>query len=141
MPDALVCWKCGAPIGDLPLPLSRYAECRQCRADLHVCRLCEFYDRRVAKDCREPIAEEVKDKERANYCDYFKIRPDAFAPQKTAEAEAAKAELRALFGVAPEETVDKQPSTMRDPRAEEEAARKKLESLFGIAPDEPETPN
>jgi len=38
------CWKCGAPLGDLPIPLSRIAECRACSASLHVCRMCLFYD-------------------------------------------------------------------------------------------------
>ena len=36
----------------------------------------------VAKHCREPIAEEVKDKERANFCDYFKPRPGAYSARR-----------------------------------------------------------
>ena len=75
----LVCWKCGASLADLTLPLRRLEECRKCGAELHVCKLCEWYSIGVAKHCREPIAEEVKDKERANFCDYFKPRPGAYA--------------------------------------------------------------
>ena len=70
--DQLVCWKCGATITDTPFPLARTSVCRSCDAELHVCKLCEFFDTTVANQCRETIAERVNDKERANFCDYFK---------------------------------------------------------------------
>ena len=47
-------------------------ECSHCSGDLHICLNCEFYDRHAAKECREPSAELVSNKERANYCDYFR---------------------------------------------------------------------
>ena len=98
MSQGLVCWKCGASIADLSLPLSRFDECRACRAALHACRLCEFHLTTVAKQCREPIAEEVKDKERANFCDYFKPRPGAHVPRNQLEVDQSRAALEALFG-------------------------------------------
>ena len=45
----IVCWKCGASLADLSLPFGRRDECRACRAELHVCRMCRFYDTRKAK--------------------------------------------------------------------------------------------
>jgi len=93
----LVCWKCGASLAELSLPLLRLEECKKCGAELHVCKLCEWYSIAVAKHCREPIAEEVKDKERANFCDYFKPKPGAWSPTGT-EAAQSKAALDALFG-------------------------------------------
>ena len=120
--SSLICWKCGASLADYTLPLRRLEECRKCGAELHVCRLCEWYDITVAKHCREPIAEEVKDKERANFCDYFKPRPDAWSNTPEAEAARAKAHLDALFGgVAP---ATSQPSAADQARAE-------LDALFG----------
>lgn len=98
--NGLVCWKCGASIGDEPLPLSRMAECRACRAQLHACRMCSFFDTRVAKACRETVAEEVQDKTRANFCGYFQPRPDAHAPGTPARGKARDA-LDALFGGKP----------------------------------------
>ena len=95
---ALVCWKCGASLAELTLPLRRLEECLQCHAELHVCKLCEWYSLSIAKHCRETIAEEVKDKERANFCDYFKPREDAYSTQSTGAASKAQAELDALFG-------------------------------------------
>ena len=73
MAHELVCWKCGASLSALTLPLRRLEECR-CRAELHVCRMCVEYDTGVAKHCREPTAEEVRDKASANFCDHFKPR-------------------------------------------------------------------
>jgi len=94
----LVCWKCGASLAHLSLPLTRLDICKTCNAELHVCKLCEFYDIAKAKHCREPIAEEVRDKERANFCDYFKPRPSAFSNQQQLEADKARSQLEALFG-------------------------------------------
>jgi len=122
---ALVCWKCGASLADLSLPLRRLDECRQCHAELHVCKLCEWYSVSVAKHCREPIAEEVKDKERANFCDYFKPRENAYSTKSTDAAAKAQAELDALFGGGA-----KPADAPAEPSAADKA-RAELEALFG----------
>ncbi len=49
-------------------------ECSKCRSDLHVCKNCEFYDKRAYNECREPSAEVVREKDRANYCEFFIAR-------------------------------------------------------------------
>lgn len=98
MQHGLVCWKCGASLEHLTLPLSRRDECRACRAELHVCRLCVEYDTSKAKHCREPTVEEVTDKTAANFCDYFKPRPGAWSAAPQAAADAARSALDALFG-------------------------------------------
>ncbi len=116
----LVCWKCGASLEALSLPLRRLDECKQCGAELHVCKLCEWYSTSVAKHCREPIADEVKDKERANFCDYFKPRANAYTPPDDAAARA-KTELDALFGGGAAKAPE--PSAA-------ERARAELEALF-----------
>lgn len=95
--DGLVCWRCGATLAALSLPLSRSDECRACRAELHACRMCRFYDTSKAKSCAEPVALEVHDKERANYCDYFVAAPGRFQPPDPA-ADQARSALDALFG-------------------------------------------
>ena len=101
MTHGLVCWKCGASLEHLSLPLSRRDECAQCRAELHVCRLCVDYDPSVAKKCREPIAEEVSDKTRANFCDYFAPRAAVYVAPDQSAAERAQLELERLFGKKP----------------------------------------
>lgn len=48
-------------------------ECPFCGADLHVCKNCRFFDPQVYNECRENSAEVVREKERANFCDYFEF--------------------------------------------------------------------
>ncbi len=118
MASPLVCWKCGAPLEGVPLPLSRRAVCPVCEAEQHVCRMCELYDPRVKYACREERAEEVREKELANFCDYFKPRPNAHVVRDDAKAHAAKARLDGLCGGDPAGEADG------------DATRERLEQLF-----------
>ena len=93
----LVCWNCGGSLKAEPLPLSRRAVCAECNVELHVCRLCQFYDPRVSDQCTEDRAEQVREKDRANFCDYFKPKPAAYVKREDTKAVAAKAALDGLF--------------------------------------------
>ena len=130
---SLSCWKCGSPL-HIPLPIGRRDDCPACHADLHVCRQCDFFDPHAAKGCREPMADEVGDKERGNFCDYFHAASKG-APTSAAEADAAKAKLEALFGktARPGPSALERETTGRAAKAQDEAqaAREKLEKLFG----------
>lgn len=70
-------------------------ECIQCRADMHVCKNCSFYDPKSYNECRESSADPVKEKERANFCDYFK--PSDRTTNLNSQADALKAAADALF--------------------------------------------
>lgn len=59
--------------------VGRRDECSFCRSDLHVCKNCQFYDPKSYNECKEPSAEVVKEKEKANYCDYYSARADGNA--------------------------------------------------------------
>jgi len=139
MTQTLQCWKCGAGLEEVPLPLARNAECPVCRADLHVCRMCEFYDTGVANSCREPVAEPVPDKQRANFCGYLRPRPGAHLAAGSGEEAAARAGLSALFGLEGASEEDRARRRREEEaaeraarRGEEEArARDALHRLFG----------
>ena len=99
MPDPIIhCYRCGTSLAALTLPLARLDECPKCSVQVHVCRMCLYYDPAVPDQCREDDAEAVKEKERANFCDYFKPRDDAFTGTELAAEQQAKSELSALFG-------------------------------------------
>lgn len=98
MSHNLACLRCGASLSSLSLPLSRRDQCPECDADLHVCKMCVHFDKTVPRQCREDGAEDVTDKDRPNFCDWFKPSASAFDPDAKSEADAAKDALAALFG-------------------------------------------
>jgi hypothetical protein len=88
----LKCFHCGTEL--------RYAEriglreeCPQCREDVHVCKNCKFYDRQAYNECREPSAEVVREKDRANHCEYFQpgLGAGGSGPSKEDLMKAAEA--------------------------------------------------
>ena len=97
MNEKLVCWKCGASLREAPQPLSRISICLSCHAELHVCRQCSFYDTHKAESCTEQRADPPKDKLRANFCEYFQPRANAWQAQDNSAADKAIDELQKLF--------------------------------------------
>jgi hypothetical protein len=68
------CFKCNAEVSVTTNQQVGFKEsCQRCASDLHACRNCIFYDISSYNECRETSAERVVDKEKANYCDYFKF--------------------------------------------------------------------
>jgi len=119
-----VCWKCGASLAEFPLPLSRLAECPKCRAYQHACKLCVHFAPGRPKACNEQDAEEVTDKEHANFCGWFEPRDHAFrGGPGAAKAGAAKAALDSLFGD------DGDGASLKN-----ETSRSELDKLFGRKP-------
>lgn len=69
--------------------------CPHCDRDLHCCFQCLFYDANAHHECREPQADIVLEKDKANFCDYFIFDPQIQV--KTEDKNAARAKLEALF--------------------------------------------
>ena len=122
------CWRCGQLIPDVPLPLSRSETCSHCRADLHTCRQCVFYDTSKASACQEPVADHVSDKTRANFCGYLSI--NTMLTANASEDSCLSAELNALFGL------DAEASNASPGDAD--AAQSALDDLFGLGESKPE---
>lgn len=90
------CFKCGKSLTlSLNSTLGRGDHCPSCSADLRCCKMCHFYDVKAYNECKEPIADRITDKEKANFCDYFKIG----TPQNDAEKQRQEmlAKAAALF--------------------------------------------
>src|SRR5208337_1159379 len=94
---AMNCWNCARKIevvaGDR---VGFRDECPGCGRALHTCRNCGFYDPAYNNSCREPMAERVVDKERFNFCEYFKPGDAAVKPPARTKA-GAQSKLEALF--------------------------------------------
>ena len=92
------CWRCGTQLTEDLLPVRRAELCPACNADLHVCKMCGFFNPSVADACEETIATAVSNKERSNYCEYFKPSARAYKGAPDAAAARARSELEQLFG-------------------------------------------
>ena len=93
------CWKCGESVQlSSGGRVSSRDTCPRCNADLHSCRNCTFYDPGKNNQCSEPQAEWVRDKEAANYCDYYRPNPALTRGSRaTSPAENAKKKFDSLF--------------------------------------------
>lgn len=78
-----VCHTCGSPIDAQP-PIGRSLECPSCNAPVRCCKNCAHYAPGAHWDCRESISDPVHDKERGNFCDWFRLS-DAAAPAVTGD--------------------------------------------------------
>jgi hypothetical protein len=83
--------------------------------------MCAFFDSSVANSCREPVADPVTDKERANFCGYLQPSTTAWRPADTEQARRSELELAALFGGQAQTGEEKEPDHTRN----------ELDSLFG----------
>lgn len=124
----MTCWKCGSKLKNVLLPFSRYEECTKCKADLHVCVSCRYFDPMINDACREDRAEFVLDKDKANFCDYFKVNPNSYKRKDMTEAQLAKRKLAELFGEALPDDADIEVAT---PQSEADKALAELKRLFG----------
>lgn len=72
--NKLNCYNCGKDLAMEPsTKISRSEECPHCYASLHCCKMCRFFDKSAYNECKEPMANRVLDKEKANFCDFFKL--------------------------------------------------------------------
>jgi len=78
----------------------REETCEKCGSDLKVCLNCVSYDRTVAYECRDRRAEEIAQKDRSNFCEYFDMARRSFVPvrDKNAREDKARDQLKKLFG-------------------------------------------
>ena len=92
------CFACNA---EIPLAAGERVgfrdTCPGCGVDAHVCRNCAHHDPSAYNECREPSAERVGERERANRCDYFAPGGDGGGPRPGDAPARARSSLDALF--------------------------------------------
>lgn len=85
--------------GALDIPSNRRPgrgeSCPGCGRDLKCCKQCVYFDEGAYNECREPSAERVVDKEKANFCDYFEFHRTSGAVSE--KKESWRDELENLF--------------------------------------------
>ncbi len=88
------CNFCGESI---TAPVYRRSVCPQCGKDLKICLNCEFYSPGSQWDCHETIPEAVRDKERANFCDYFRIAAHNRSTAQKKDPNTHREKFNSLF--------------------------------------------
>lgn len=97
------CANCGSPYEP---PIYRGTQCGDCGRELKTCRNCRHFAPGAPNDCREPSAEPVTEKDRANFCGWFSPAEDAGSSRCAGagdsdaadSADAARAAFNSLFG-------------------------------------------
>lgn len=77
--------------------ISRASECPHCSADVHCCLNCDNYDPAAHNRCREPQAEWVSNREKANFCGFFKPNRLKAAGKATDSRGDARRAFDSLF--------------------------------------------
>lgn len=64
---------------------------------MKICMNCLHYDPSAYHECREPLAELVQDKLKANFCDYFTPGGNREKPSTGSKEKNAKKKFEDLF--------------------------------------------
>lgn len=114
MAHSVVCYRCGHSLAGFSLPLARQDVCPACRSELHVCRMCRHFDEGAHDQCLVEEAETVREKTRANFCDWFVAAERSWDPTAAREADDAAARLEELFGGEDAAAADPDADPLRD---------------------------
>jgi hypothetical protein len=69
--EAVKCASCGAKA---PATISFESSCEKCRADLHTCRQCTYFDPGARFECSKPITTKIVNKNARNKCELYAAR-------------------------------------------------------------------
>lgn len=90
------CYFCKKELDIVGGRVGRDETCPHCHRDLRCCFNCALYD--VSSSyCREPQSEEVRDRERSNFCDFFVFRDRNTRDESVNQIKKAKEKWEQLF--------------------------------------------
>lgn len=92
----MICHQCRTEI-KIERFVGRTDECHRCGSDLHCCLNCDNYDPTMSNRCREPNAEWIPDREKANFCDFFTPSRAQGTPKSASSKDEAKRAFDSLF--------------------------------------------
>ncbi len=120
------CYKCEEDLV-FEVKIGRLDTCPNCGAYLHSCRNCRFWSVGAHNQCTENQGEFIRDREAANFCNWFQFR--VVGEDNSKELDDAKAKLNALFGGGGAPKGPAGPAVPSAPKQEADA-RARLEALF-----------
>lgn len=90
--------------------------------------MCRHYAPQYTGQCQHDLADHVTDKEKANFCDYFRPRPGAFHHGEDEKSLSAKSALAELFESGGTDSAGV--SRRERARNETDRSRRELDDLF-----------
>lgn len=88
------CYFCAAVFNE---KIYKTTLCPSCGKEMKICMNCLHYDSSAHHECREPQAELVQDKLKANFCDYFTPGGNREKPLSDGRGKRAKKQFEDLF--------------------------------------------
>ena len=89
------CYKCSKTLKE-DSDYGRQDTCLGCGTATRVCKNCLHFNMSKYNECTEPVADRVVDKEKSNFCDYFKPGNSNTGSAQNAREQALNA-AEALF--------------------------------------------
>ena len=93
MPGKREVVRCSSCAAILPPEIDLNSKCPQCKADLHSCKQCSYFDVSSRFECTQPVSARIPKKDLNNQCSFF-------APRTTVERETSSSkplDARAAF--------------------------------------------
>src|SRR4030095_10462643 len=92
--EKIKCSACGAKA---PTNISLDSSCPTCKADLHTCRQCTYFDPGARFECSKPITARIVNKNARNTCELFAARIVVEKPPSSGPPSDARAAFAKLF--------------------------------------------
>ena len=92
------CFSCSNSLDNLlSLTIGRGETCEKCDSDVRCCYNCSHFDQSSYNSCAEPQADRVVDKDRSNFCDYFKLGESSYSKSGDSSKDEALKKLDDIF--------------------------------------------
>lgn len=72
--EVVRCAMCGATLSLSMEEITFRSNCPKCKAALHTCKNCTFFDPGSRFECTQPIPERISPKDKRNSCQFFEVR-------------------------------------------------------------------
>ena len=92
--ETVKCASCGAKA---PANITFESSCTNCRAELHTCRQCNYFDPSARFECSKPITTKIVNKNARNTCELFAPRTVVERQTSSGAPTDARAAFAKLF--------------------------------------------
>ena len=93
--DVHRCALCGTKV--LAADIGFESHCPKCRADLHSCKHCSFFDSGTRFECTQPILERILKKNARNQCTVFEMKKSVERETSSSSGQGGTVDARQAF--------------------------------------------